>query len=534
MHPSPETALQEPPSGRSRRGHWSPPLSLQILGWFFLNVIVAGCVVLALFNAQSAPVLNALIAGSGGDRLEAIAAELGERLEQLPRSRWSGLMASLSKRYHASFALVRREGDAIAGSVPRPPAAVVAKIREFAGPRPPRPPPAPDPGESGINPDGAPPRPWEGPRGEPSDPAEELHPRDPPALSNFRFLLHEGGLYWAGVRLPPDQSRTRGPTTLLMVSSSLLSGGLLLDTTPLWIGAALLLGSALFWVPLVRRITVPIGKMRNAASRMARGEFDTRVQIPRNDEIGGLANSLNHLGERLEEFVTGQKRFLGDIAHELGSPLARMQFAIEIAAQHATPNMAPLLDDVREEVGQMTELLGEILQFTKAGLHTDLQMEALDLRNLVLAAADQENVALSHLELQIPETLRVQADRRYLLRAVANVLRNAVRHAGTASALRVHARQGRAMVLLSVADEGPGVPEALIHRLGDPFFRTESARTRETGGVGLGLAIVKRCIEACNGTVSIRNLKPHGLCVEMHLQPSATIPRETGDPPPAG
>ena len=520
--------------GRSRRGYWSPPLSLQILGWFFLNVIVAGCVVVALFNAQSAPVLNALIASSGGDRLEAIAAELGERLEQLPRSRWSGLMASLSQRYHASFALVRREGDAIAGSVPRPPATVVAKIREFAGPRPPRPPPAPDPGESGINPDGAPPRPREGPRGEPSDPAEELHPRDPPALSNFRFLLHEGGLYWAGVRLPPDQSRTQGPTTLLMVSSSLLSGGLLLDTTPLWIGAALLLGSALFWVPLVRRITVPIGKMRNAASRMARGEFDTRVQIPRNDEIGGLANSLNHLGERLEEFVTGQKRFLGDIAHELGSPLARMQFAIEIAAQHATPNMAPLLEDVREEVGQMTELLGEILQFTKAGLHTDLQMEALDLRNLVLAAADQENVALSHLELQIPETLRVQADRRYLLRAVANVLRNAVRHAGTASALRVHARQGRAMVLLSVADEGPGVPEALIHRLGDPFFRTESARTRETGGVGLGLAIVKRCIEACNGTVSIRNLKPHGLCVEMHLQPSATIPRETGDPPPAG
>lgn len=100
------------------------------------------------------------------------------------------------------------------------------------------------------------------------------------------------------------------------------------------------------------------------------------------------------------------------------------------------------------------------------------------------------------------------------------MLRNALRHAGTSSPLRVHARHGRATVVLTVADEGPGVPEALVHRLGDPFFRTESARTRETGGVGLGLAIVKRCVEACNGTVTIRNVKPHGLCVELHLQPS--------------
>jgi two-component system sensor histidine kinase CpxA len=528
MHPSPENSREAP--ARARRGRWSLPLSLQILGWFFLNVIVAGGVVVALFNAQSAPVLNALIAGSGGDRLEAIASELGDRLEQLPRSRWSGLMASLSQRYHASFALVRREGDSIAGSVPRPPDAVVTKIREFAGPRPPRPVPVPNPDAGGLNPPDGLPSPGGGARGEPPAPPGEPHPREPPALSNFRFLLHEGNLYWAGVRLPPDQSHTRGPTTLLMVSSSLLSGGLLLDKTPLWIGAALLLGSALFWVPLVRRITVPIGKMRKAASRMARGEFDTRVQILRNDEIGGLANSLNHLGERLEEFVTGQKRFLGDIAHELGSPLARMQFAIEIAAQNATPNMAPLLEDVREEVGQMTELLGEILQFTKAGLHTDLKMGAVDLRGLVLQAADQENVPPTNLELQVPETLRVLADRRYLLRAVANLLRNAIRHAGANSPLRVHARQGRATVVLSVADEGPGVPESVVHRLGDPFFRTESARTRETGGVGLGLAIVKRCIEACNGTVSIRNIKPHGLCVELQLLPSGET--SPGEPTP--
>ena len=506
------------------RRSWSLPLSLQILGWFFLNVVVAGCVVAALFHAQSAPILNALIAGDGGQRLEAIGSELGERLGQLPRTRWPELMASVSKRYHASFALVRRDGDPLAGSIPQPSAAVIAKVREFGGPRPPRPPQAPEqedgPRSQSVRPalrdDGA----AEHPGGFEAEPP----PRDLPALSNFRFLLHEGGLYWAGVRLPADPARGRGPTTLLMVSSSLLAGGLLLDTTPLWIAAALLLGSALFWVPLVRRITLPLRKMRNAARSMAQGQFDTRVNIQRGDEIGGLANSLNHLGERLEEFVTGQKRFLGDIAHELGSPLARMQFAIEIVAQNATPNMTPLLEDVREEVGQMTELLGEILQFTKAGLHTDLHLEAVKVRELVLQAIAQENISTAQVEIQVPEALRVQADRRYLLRAVANVLRNAVRHAGAASPLKVQARESRSSVVLSVSDEGPGVPEAFVHRLGDPFFRTESARTRETGGVGLGLAIVKRCVEACGGTVSIRNLKPHGLCVEMQLPEAAETP----------
>ena len=511
MHPDTDPLLSSEQEPFAPRKRWSPPLSLQILSWFFLNVIVAGCVVAALFHAESTPVLNAIIAGGGGDRLEAMASELGERLEQLPRARWKELMASVSQRYHASFALVRREGDALAGSVPPPPASVIAKIREFAGPRPPRPLPPPGSEDGTTAPEGTP---------HPPAHAEDSPHREPPSLSNFRFLLHEKGLYWAGVRLPADPSRSRGPTTLLMVSSSLLSGGVLLDKTPLWIAAGLLLGSALLWVPLVRRITFPLRKMRNAARRMAQGQFNTRVNIQRNDEIGGLANSLNHLGERLEEFVTGQKRFLGDIAHELGSPLARMQFAVEIASRNATPNMLPLLEDVREEVAQMTELLGEILQFTKAGLHTELRMEAVSLRELILRAVDQENVSPDTLDLHVPEECHVRADRRYLLRAIGNVLRNAIRHAGADSPKKVHARSMRSSVVLSFSDEGPGVPEAVVHRLGDPFFRTESARSRETGGVGLGLAIVKRCVEACEGTVSIRNIQPHGLCVELHLIPA--------------
>jgi len=198
---------------------------------------------------------------------------------------------------------------------------------------------------------------------------------------------------------------------------------------------------------------------------------------------------------------------------------------MELVTRKAPSELAPLLEDVREEVGQMTVLLEEILQFTKAGLHSDLHPETVPLRELVLQALKQEDVPLASVDLQLPESLRARADRRYLLRAVGNVLRNAVRHAGAGTAIRIQGREGRSETVLFISDEGPGVPEAMVHRLVDPFFRTESARTRETGGVGLGLSIVKRCVESCGGTIHIRNLKPHGLCVEMHL------PKESGSAP---
>jgi two-component system sensor histidine kinase CpxA len=257
--------------------------------------------------------------------------------------------------------------------------------------------------------------------------------------------------------------------------------------------------------------------MRDAAELMARGEFDTRLTLNREDEIGSLATSLNHLGERLEEFVSGQKRFLGDIAHELGSPLARMQFGLSILEQKANPDMQPLLEDVREEVAQMSALLDEILQFTKAGLQSEVHFEAVPLLPLVQKTLHQEGISGDMVALGIPEAFSVHADPHFLQRAVANVLRNALRYAGDSGPIRLEARRSGSKVLLTIADSGPGVPPAMVHRLCDPFFRTESARTRETGGVGLGLAIVKRCVEACGGSILIRNAIPHGLVVELTL-----------------
>lgn len=113
--------------------------------------------------------------------------------------------------------------------------------------------------------------------------------------------------------------------------------------------------------------------------------------------------------------------------------------------------------------------------------------------------------------------LQVLAHADLLARAVANVLRNAVRYAGDSGPVHVSAEAQGREVALRVADSGPGVPGEAVSRLFDPFFRLEPDRARATGGSGLGLAIVKSSVEACRGRVSARNLEPHGLEVTLML-----------------
>jgi two-component system sensor histidine kinase CpxA len=310
----------------------------------------------------------------------------------------------------------------------------------------------------------------------------------------------------------------------LLASDSFRVGGLLVELTPLWIGIAVLLASALFWIPLVRRITVPLREIRRFAGNIASGHFDSRASVRGPEELCSLSDSLNQLADRLEEFVTGQKRFLGDIAHELNSPLARMEWSLSVLEQRAGPELQREIQDVREETAAMTRLVEELLTFTRAGLRAQLNIETLSLRDLVADACTQECHG-TPVTIAVPDHLTVEADARLAKRAIANVLRNALRYAGEQSEIHIAATRTQRRIILSIRDNGPGVPEHLLPRLCDPFFRPENARSRDSGGFGLGLAIVQRCIEACGGTVALRNAQPHGLIVDLTFETrNTTIP----------
>ena len=172
----------------------------------------------------------------------------------------------------------------------------------------------------------------------------------------------------------------------------------------------------------------------------------------------------------------------------------------------------------------MSALVNELLTFSKAALGGPaIQRVAVRLREVAECAILREKAGPVAITVDIDPDLTAWAEPELLTRALANLVRNAVRHAGEAGPLTVSARREADTVRLSVADSGPGVPEESLARIFDPFYRLDESRARETGGVGLGLAIVKTCVAACQGTVTARNLTPRGLEVTIRL-PAVAAP----------
>jgi two-component system sensor histidine kinase CpxA len=329
--------------------------------------------------------------------------------------------------------------------------------------------------------------------------------------------------FWAlvGLGLPNERDGGRpNPGVLVIRSTSLSAGGLFFDPQP-WLlaGLGLVVASALFWLPFVRRITRSISRMTEATARIAEGNFDVKIAKRSRDELGSLATSINRMAARLDGFVSGQKRFLGDISHELCAPLARIQVALGILEERAPADQQAAIADVREEADQMSSLVNELLAFSRATLDgQEIRRTAVDVGRVAERAVHREAPGSGKVAVETDGELRVLADANLLERALANLIRNAIRYSNGAS-IEVSAwRDGPEDVVVSVADSGPGVPEEAIGKLFDPFFRLDASRSRETGGVGLGLAIVKNCVELCGGSVTCRNRQPHGLEVMLRLK----------------
>jgi two-component system sensor histidine kinase CpxA len=332
-----------------------------------------------------------------------------------------------------------------------------------------------------------------------------------------RFLVRTGepAAYWLGVRVPIPRPV---PVTFVVRVESWWSLMRLLDLQ-VWLLTAggVVAFSILFWLPFVHGVTRALRQLTVATGEIAEGNFDARVPESRRDELGALGGSVNRMAARLDTYVKGQKKFLGDIAHELGSPLGRLQVAVEILESRADPALQAQVADVREEVQQMSELVNELLAFTKAGLRPrTAELAVVELAPLVREVAARED-ATGRVALAVTDDIRARADAPLLARAIGNLVRNAVRYAGDAGLICVTARREGEQVLVLVEDDGPGVPPDALDRLGEPFFRPEVARTRETGGVGLGLSIVRSSVAACGGEVRFANRTPRGFRAEVRL-----------------
>ena len=488
------------------------PLYTKILLWFFLNLLVLALAGAIVFFAQFGGGSEWLVAGPAGDRLQAMARVIRDELHMRPRGEWDQILQRFSTAYSVEVFLFRNEGAQVAGARVTLPRLVFERLVERRPTMRPRPPDSPPFRRGEEPPDGPGDFP---PRG------DRLPPRID-AAPPIRFVVHTEtpNRYWIGLAMPViDQRNERAAGTLLIAMNSVRAGGLLLDVRLwLWLGAGAVVFSLLFWLPLVTGITRSISQMQTATIQIAEGKFDVRVNERRRDELGTLGAAINRMASRLAGFVAGQKRFTGDVAHELCSPIARMQMALGILEERAGEKEKRYVEDVREELQHMSSLVNELLSFSKASLGAaNTKLESIVLRPLIEKAVRREMRDGANIQLDIPDELRAIVDPELFVRAVSNLLRNAVHYAAEAGPILVSGMELDSEVELVVGDSGPGVPESELPKLFDPFYRVDASRTRETGGVGLGLSIVKTCVEACHGTVLCRNRAPGGFEVVMRL-----------------
>jgi two-component system sensor histidine kinase CpxA len=375
---------------------------------------------------------------------------------------------------------------------------------------------------------GRPPRPEfrDGPP--PSRDGDEEPPAGLPKSRPMFLLRGDDGGYWAGVllQLPPRRGTPGRPVMLLLHADRLDGSGMFFDFKPwLWGGIAVLGLSLAFWTPFVWSITRYLRRLTSAADLIASGHFQVSLPHRRNDELGNLGRAIESMAARLDHLVSGQKRFLGDAAHELCAPLARIRTALGILETRLSDTNPTLLSSIEADTTELAALIDEILAFSRTGNRQPVP-RAVMLETLIREVLARESAELET-EVRVPEGLAVTTDPTLLGRALGNLVRNAAIHAGPHAHVEFEAIESPEAISISVTDNGPGVPADELPRIFEPFHRLDRARSRETGGCGLGLAIVRSAIEACGGEVQASLHAAGGLRITLRLPKALGLPAST-------
>lgn len=289
-----------------------------------------------------------------------------------------------------------------------------------------------------------------------------------------------------------------------------------------------LLVSGLVCYLLARYLTGPVRRLRQATRRVSAGDLGVRVSDTlgrRRDEIVDLAHDFDAMTAQLEALVSSQQRLLRDVAHELRSPLARLHVALELARQRSDGRADAEHNRIELETERLSELIGQILELEQLNQPiTAAQAERVDLaqvvREVVEDASFESQANDVTLQCHIEAEPWVYGQANQLRSAVENVVRNACKYSPQGSSVTVSLvwTQREEAIVIRVRDSGPGVPAEALAHLFDPFYRVDSARSREHGGHGLGLAIANRIARRHHGRIEAENVAiGTGLEVSIHL-----------------
>ncbi len=289
--------------------------------------------------------------------------------------------------------------------------------------------------------------------------------------------------------------------------------------------------------------TRPIKKLQQAFTEMS-DDLNNKRSLDnltsRSDEFGDLARDFEKMANHLATIIASKNRLLGDVSHELRTPLARLQLAIGIASQKKRDVLSDELARIKLEADRMNQMISSLLDYSRVdSIVIEPQFEKIDLAELlhsIVQDVEYEATSMSlTINTDIVEPLNLIGDKGLLISCLENLLRNALRYASSQISVEAkvqpanhtydegfaHKGSTLSVVSIVISDDGDGVSEPELGKLCDAFYRPQLDRSRKSGGVGLGLSIAKKAVQAHQGELLLRNLKPRGFEVTVSIPTDA-------------
>jgi len=272
-------------------------------------------------------------------------------------------------------------------------------------------------------------------------------------------------------------------------------------------------------------ITRPIASLTRSIQRMGRGDLSVRVPVKGSGELRRLATTFNAMSEKLELLDKSRNQFVSNASHELKTPLATMKILLEsIIYQPDMDNdlRTEFLTDVNKEIDRLNLIISDLLTLVSMDAKTmRLNRETFSLAQVITEnahrlapVAEQRN---QEIKLQISDNCEMYADRAKLTQVVYNLMDNAIKYTQEGGTIRLRLIRSGRDAILSVADNGPGIPKADQAHIFDRFYRVDKARGRDTGGTGLGLSIVHQMVLMHGGSVTVDSEEGHGTVFTVEL-----------------
>ncbi len=268
---------------------------------------------------------------------------------------------------------------------------------------------------------------------------------------------------------------------------------------------------------LVRKLTKPLARLSSATREFAHGAVAEPLPVSGPAELAELTRHFNQMTGEIEQLLANRTILLAGISHDLRTPIARIQVALELIDDQTDPQ---LIQGIRRDLVEMDQLIGKTLEFARGLNEQPDQAESQDIMALInelVAATDYKSIEW-HPDTACTCTLNHLA----LRRVISNLLENSCRY-GDGKPVSIECECGSNEILIRILDRGPGIPETERNRVFQPFHRLENSRNRATGGSGLGLAIVQQLCEANNWKISL-HANPEGgtearLCIRLAAMP---------------